>query len=174
MAKVDEDLVSTYFYLQIKIDRAKERIEQYEREFMCKNFYTGVQTRYEVMQTVAFKLEKEVVNHVAAIETAEQHIQTLQLKLKYFNRFWSGLNNSDKEYYTNRYKYSYEVMNDRLDNLIMDEVKEIEEAAVHCFRNSIPPAYYRKTELEKLEKPERLEDTPEDHFKAMMDQLGVI
>lgn len=164
LAKVDEDLVSTYFYLQKRIDRAIKRIEEYETEFKWKNFYTSVQMRYEEMTTVAFNLEKEVTNHVSAIEMAEQHIKTLQFKLKHFDRFMNGLSSSDREYYTSRYKYDYEALNDRLDKLIFEEVSEIEEAAAYHHGGLV------KTNYQLIE----LEASPENHFKAMMDQLGVM
>ncbi|WP_035053432.1 hypothetical protein [Carnobacterium pleistocenium] len=139
MANLDnEDLVSTYFYIQQRIDRAKERIEEYEQDFNNKNFYTCIQERYEEMTTVAFRLEKEVTNHVAAIEVAEQHIKTLRFKLKHFERFWMELSSSDKEYYSNRYKRRKETFNDKLDNLIFDEVSEIEEAASYQISGVIP------------------------------------
>ena len=165
MAKnVDEDLVSTYFYLQKRIDRATRRIGEYEHEFNNKNFYTCTQMRYEEMTTVAFNLEKEVTNHVTAIETAEQHIKTLQFKLKHFDRFMNGLSSCDKEYYLSRYKYDYEALNDRLDKLIFEEVSEIEEAAAYHNGGLV------KTNYQLIE----LESNPENHFKAMMDQLGVM
>ena len=139
MANVDnEDLVSTYFYLQKRIDRAKGRIEEYEQDFNNKNFYTCIQERYEVMTTVAFRLEKEVTDHVAAIEMAEQHIKTLQFKLKHFDRFWSEVSSLDKEYYLDRYKRHRETINDSLDNLIVDDIREIEEAASYQISGVIP------------------------------------
>lgn len=165
MAKIDnEDLAATYFYIQKRIDRAKGRIEEYEKDFNNKNFYTCIQERHEEMTTVAFSLEKEVINHVAAIEMAEQHIKTLQFKLKHFDRFMNGLSSSDKEYYISRYKYDYEALNDRLDKLIFEEVGEIEEAAAYHNGGLV------KTNYQLIE----LESNPENHFKAMMDQLGVM
>ncbi|MBT2731653.1 hypothetical protein [Carnobacterium sp. ISL-102] len=165
MAKIDDDLISTYFYIQKRIDRAKERIEESEKEFKHKNFYTGVQVRYEKMQSVAFKLEAEVIDHVDAITLAEKHIKTLQFKLKHFNHFLNGLNSLDRNYFTNRYKYDYEGLNDRLDSLIIDEVKEIEEAANHCFKQEKATMYRvgsNKSNEEKL-----------TDFSNMLEVLGV-
>lgn len=163
MAKIDEDLVSTYFFLQKRIDRAKKRIEEYEQEFNNKNFYTCIQERYDEMTIVAFKLEQEVTNHVAAIEVAEQHIKTLQFKLKHFNRFMGTLSSSDREYYISRYMREYEALNDRLDELIFEEISEIEEAATY-YNGGLVQTDYQHIELER---------NPTDHFKAMMNHLGV-
>ena len=122
-----------------------------------------------------YHLEKEVTNHVAAIETAEQHIKELQFKLKHFKRFINGLSGPDRIYYSDRYKYNHERLNDRLDKLIFEEVAEIEEATKYHFKldepnfmfkfgNTTPAAHPSLTELEA---------DPEDHFKAMLEQLGV-
>lgn len=164
MANVDEDLVSTYFYIQQRIDRAKGRIEEYEQDFNNKNFYTCIQERYEVMTTVAFRLEKEVTDHVAAIEMAEQHIKTLQFKLKHFDRFWSEVSSSDKEYYLDRYKRHRETINDNLDNLIVDEIKEIEEAASYQISGVIPIVLTNKLVEES---------DPNESLNQMLEMLGV-
>lgn len=129
----DEDLISTYFCIQERIDKGVERIEQYKVDFNTKNFYTCIQSRYDEMTTVAFNIEREVTNHVSSIEMAEHHIKTLRFKLKHFKRFWSGLSSSDKEYYVSRYKYMDETFNDRLDRLISEEAAEIEEAIRYRF-----------------------------------------
>lgn len=165
MANVDnEDLVSTYFYIQHRIDRAKGRIEEYEQDFNNKNFYTCIQERYEVMTTVAFRLEKEVTDHVAAIEMAEQHIETLQFKLKHFDRFWSEVSSSDKEYYLDRYKRHRETINDNLDNLIVDEIREIEEAASYQISGVIPIVLTNKLVEES---------DPNESLNQMLEMLGV-
>lgn len=165
MANVDnEDLVSTYFYIQQRIDRAKGRIEEYEQDFNNKNFYTCIQERYEVMTTVAFRLEKEVTDHVAAIEMAEQHIKTLQFKLKHFDRFWSEVSSLDKEYYLDRYKRHRETINDNLDNLIVDEIREIEEAASYQISGVIPIVLTNKLVEES---------DPNESLNQMLEMLGV-
>ena len=179
MAKIeDEELVSTYFYLKKRIDKTEQRIKQSEKEFMLNNFYTGVQIRYEVMQSVAFKLEAEVIDHVSAIQVAEKHIKTLQFKLKHFNRFLSGLSNLDKEYYTNHYKYDYEGLNDRLDSLIIDEVKEIEEAATHCFKKEKATMYRigsNKNDEETITQidPNKTDEEKLADFSNMLEALGI-
>lgn len=179
MAKIDnEDLASTYFYIQKRIDRAKGRIEEYEKDFNNKSFYTCIQERHEEMTTVAFSLEKEVINHVAAIEMASLHIKTLQFKLKYFNRFWSELDSSDKEYYLNRYKRHKETINDRLDNLIFDEVKEIEEAANHCFKQEkvnmcrVNPNKNNEEVISQID-PDKSDEEKLTDFSNMLEVLGV-
>lgn len=176
--KVDEDLVSTYFYLQKRIDRAIKRIEEYETEFKWKNFYTSVQMRYEEMTTVAFNLEKEVTNHVTAIEMANQHIKTMEFKLKHFNRFMNDLSSSDREYYTSRYKYDYEALNDRLDKLIFEEVSEIEEAAAYYFKLDKARFYFKviKEEVEEvvpLIDPDKTEEEKNTDFSNMLEVLGL-
>lgn len=179
MAKnVDEDLVSTYFYLQKRIDRATRRIGEYEYEFNNKNFYTCTQMRHEEMTTVAFKLEKEVISHVVAIEMAEQHIKTLQFKLKHFDRFMNGLSSSDKEYYISRYKYNYEALNDRLDKLIFEEVSEIEEATAYYFKLDKARFYFKvsKEEIEEvvpLIDPDKTEEEKNTDFSNMLEVLGL-
>lgn len=175
MANIDnEDLVSTFFYIQQRIDRAKGRIEEYEQDFNNKNFYTCIQERYEEMTTVAFRLEKEVTDHVAAIEMAEQHIKTLRFKLKHFDRFWSGLSNLDKEYYTNRYKHDYEALNDRLDSLIFDEVKEIEEAVTHYFKLDKASIYLKaRKEVIPIVDPNKSDEDKLTDFSEMLEALGI-
>lgn len=176
--KVDEDLVSTYFYLQKRIDRAIKRIEEYETEFNSKNFYTCIQMRYEEMTTVAFKLEKEVIHHVSAIEMAEQHIKTLQFKLKHFDRFMNGLSSSNREYYISRYKYDYKALNDRLDKLIFEEVGEIEEAAAHYFKLERARFYFKvsKEEIEEVVPvidPDKTDEEKNTDFSNMLEVLGL-
>lgn len=175
--KVDEDLVSTYFYLQKRIDRAIQRIEEYETEFRCKNFYTCIQERYEEMTTVAFRLEKEVTDHVAAIEMAEQHIKTLRFKLKHFDRFWSEVSSSDKEYYLDRYKRHRETINDNLDNLIVDEIKEIEEAVTHYFKLDKASIYLKSSsKKDGIVTTDTINKTDEEKltdFSNMLEMLGI-
>ncbi|MDN5373113.1 MAG: hypothetical protein PWR19_2159 [Carnobacterium sp.] len=172
MAKIDnEDLVSTYFYIQQRIDRAKGRIEEYEQDFNNKNFYTCIKERYEEMTTVAFRLEKEVTDHVAAIEMAEQHIKTLRFKLKHFDRFWSEVSSSDKEYYLDRYKRHREISNDKLDNLIVDEIREIEEAVNHYFKLE-KARFYIKVSKHEVD-PSKTDEEKFADFSNMLDILGV-
>ncbi|MEK4948362.1 hypothetical protein [Carnobacterium sp. FSL W8-0810] len=175
MANIEnEDLVSTYFYLQTRIDRTKERIEEYEQDFNNKNFYTCIQERYEQMTTVAFRLEKEVTDHVAAIEMAEQHIETLQFKLKHFDRFWSEVSSSDKEYYLDRYKRHRETINDNLDNLIVDEIKEIEEAVTHYFKLEKASIYLKaRKEVIPIVDPNKSDEDKLTDFSEMLEALGI-
>ena len=174
MANVDEDLVSTYFYLQKRIDRTRERIEEYEQDFNNKNFYTCIQERYEVMTAVAFRLEKEVTDHVAAIEMAEQHIKTLQFKLKHFDRFMNGLSSSDKEYYISCYKYNYEALNDRLDKLLIEEVSEIEEAVTHYFKLEKASFYLKaRKEVIPIVDPNKPDEEKLTDFSNMLEVLGL-
>lgn len=154
---IDEDTISEYFYLEKRIAKTYRRMAFFQEEFKSKNYYTSMQERYGEMRTVAFHVEREVINYITCNQMAEQHIKELEYKQKHFKRYWWGLHTTEQEYYLSRFKYHEPVINDRLDKEIMEEVTEIEEAVSH---------YFKKETLDyAIEK--------EDHFKKMMELLGV-
>lgn len=155
------DNLSQYFFLKKRIARTYERIRYFEEKFITSNFYTCIQERDEDVTTVAFNIEREVVNYVTAVQQAERHIRIMEYKHRHFTRFVQELPFSEREYLLSRYKYNEEVLNERLDRLLTDEVAEIEEAVRYRFDLELP----LQKQLDSI--------STENHFENMMDLLEV-
>lgn len=162
---VIEETINSYFFTNERIGKTIERSKQRQFNFYNQTMITHSGFRDEEPATIAFNVENEVVNHVAAQEMAEQHIQLLEFKQHHIKRFFNTLDTSSKNYYYERYKHDLPVLNDRLDKLILEEVKEIEEAATHYFKLEEDVIYITK---ERETTKEKLED-----FSKMLEILGV-
>lgn len=160
-----QDDIATYFFLDKQIAETYKRIRHYETMFNSSNFYTCIQERYEDVTTVAFNIEREVVNYVTAVQQAERHIRIMAYKHRHFNRFMQALPSGEREYLISRYKHNEEVLNERLDRLLTDEVAEIEEAVRYRFDKVKPAPYIGLNPLE--------ETNFEDSFHEMLHILGV-
>lgn len=151
---VVDDLIGSYFCINRRIGKTLERNRIRRKVFYNQTLVTHSGFRDEQPATISFNVENEVVNHVAALQIAEQHIKILEFKQRYFKRFLNGLDTNSKSYYEARYVYDLPTINERLDKLIYDEVSEIEEAAVHCFKQNDKQEIYivdpNKTDEEKF------------------------
>jgi len=123
-----KDVIGSYFSLDDRISKTKNRIRNSRINFYNRSLTTRLGMIDDQLTTVGCDIETEVTNHVSATQIAEQHIRVLRLKKHYFNAFWNMLDTSSKEYYIDRYKHDMDVSNNELDELILDEVKEIEQA----------------------------------------------
>lgn len=168
MTKEVED-ISNYFFLEKRIARTYERIRYFEGKFITSNFYTCIQERDEDVTTVAFNIEREVVNYVTAVQQAERHIRIMEYKHRHFTRFMQELPFSEREYLLSRYKYNEEVLNERLDRLLTDEVAEIEEAVSYRFDK----AEENMQGLQEVAEINNLGDDPSAHFEMMMQFLEI-
>lgn len=136
MKRKQED-IGQYFFIDDRIKKTRERMEDFKQRFETSNYYTCIQEINNDVRTVAFNIELEVTNYVSALQKAEQHIKALEFKKHHFNQFMQGLSYSDKRYLINRYKHENEAFNNRLDKLTIEEIKEIERAVEYRFGKSL-------------------------------------
>lgn len=166
---LDEDRIFRYFRLSEDIKSIQRWIEKVELEFNHKNFYTCIQQKYEQIRTVAFKIDTEVIDHVSAIEKAKKRIEILLFKEKHFKRYRMRLDYESRYYFTQRYKHNWEIINDKLDREIMEEIKEIETATMFHFN----PAFSYVIDAPKEAEDNVLDEDPEEYMKRMMEMMGI-
>lgn len=162
---VDEELISSYFSLPRRIRKTRSRMANAEKTFHSRSFYTRMEERDGEMTTVAFRLDREVVDHVTMLQTAEKHLEELAFKHKHFRRFWNTLDDRSKEYYRTKYREGYPHINAELDELILEEIAEIEEACGYIFEKKEP--------IERISFNPLEETDFEDSFSKMLEILGV-
>ncbi|UJF14991.1 hypothetical protein LZ578_08220 [Jeotgalibaca sp. MA1X17-3] len=129
---IDKGQIIHYFNLSKCIKDTKLRKELAGVHFYDQNFYTRIGERFDETQTIAFRVETEVVNHVEYLYTLDRRVEELEFKQKHFNRFWGTLTDTMKEYYSLRFdstKGKPEDKDQLLDDFIISEILEIEEAA---------------------------------------------
>lgn len=174
--KVDADTVSSYFFLEKRIQETKNRIERNRIAFEHHNFYTCIQQKHEEVAVVAFNIEREVIDHVDTFNRQMRYIEMMEFKNHHFKRFWQSIGNQERLYFTNRYKYHEPTLNDQLDKIIMLEVAEIEEATKFRFDNQgiIAPEEALTREQKSMLELDDLKENPQEHFNKMMTFLDGI
>lgn len=168
---LDEDRIARYFRLDKDIQFIKRRIKEIEIEFMHRNFYTCIQQMDETVRTVAFKVDKEVIDHVTGIENAKRKIEILTFKRKHFKRYLSSLDYESNYYFTQRYKHNWEIINDKLDREIMEEIKEIETATIFHFNPTF--GYIIEKPKEVSEEFHVTDEDPDEYMERMMEMMGI-
>lgn len=163
---VDEEVIESYFYLNKRIAKTRNRMAQREQNYRQKNRYPSNYIEDEDIRRVAFKVEIEVINHVSAQQDAERHITIMKFKLKHFNRFLKEISRESRRYYFFKYREHAPHINDKLDRLLEEEIAEIEEAVRYRFFNEEP-------ELKISFNPFEEESSFEDSFSTMLNMLGV-
>lgn len=166
---VIDGVIGSYFCFNQRIAKTKQRMIEKRKNFYNQTLVTHTGYRDDQPATISFNLETEVVNYVAALEVAEEHIKVLEFKQRYFKRFLDTLDKVSITYYKERYLYEYEGLtaNDSLDRLILSEVKEIEEATKHCFKVDNDSNHSHKEEWQMRDE-KILTD-----FNKMLELLGV-
>lgn len=151
---ISEDTIKNYFHLHKRIQKTKQRMIQEEIRFNSRNYYTCIQEVQDEVRTVAFRIDREVTDYVTSIQQAELYLEILYFKQDHFNRFMHSLNYQEREYLYQRYKNDLPTINDRLDEVISDEVQEIEDAIQLRYGDLIREI--TKTEIERVQHEKKL------------------
>jgi hypothetical protein len=163
--RVTNDLISSYFFINKRIGKTVNRNQKRKHDFYNQTLVTRSGFIDEQPATISFNVENRVIEHVTAVQMAEQHIKILKFKQHYFKRFLDSLDTTSRNYYKDRYKYEIPTLNDRLDKLILEEITEIEEAAAHCFKKD-------KKEIFLVD-PDKPDEQKLEDFSKMLELLGV-
>lgn len=159
--EVDDDVVSRYIHLDSRVKKTEDKINETKKRFYDQTMYTRTGYRDEELVIESFNLEVKVIDYASATQMAEKRLEVLKFKNKYFKRFWSELDVITHNYYRERYINEMPISNGYLDKTIVNEIKQIEEAARHFV------GFYEaeKKQIGKMKSG--------DHLSAMLKLLGV-
>lgn len=132
----DWSLVKKYFRLSEEIKRLMIYKNQVERAFYLQNMATRTEFSELGVYTRAFKVEKEVLEHIKALELIDERIKRYEIRQRYFIQY---LNNLSQEDYKSLYQRFIEnkpvELSPQLEYELTDEIDEIERAI--CLRAGI-------------------------------------
>lgn len=128
-------LVKKYFSLIRSNKKAKKRMKQMECLFYSRNMYTRQEPKEDgLWVTTGFRQDKEVVLYTDGIAEVERRIEKNNKKMKYLKNYLNTLPESEKEYVYKRYVQREGVpVQEKIDNALLDEIQEIEEAINHMY-----------------------------------------
>lgn len=160
----NEALIASYLSLSKNIkkcDRKKERIRTY---FYQQSFTPSVYFDGQSVKNISLKIDKEVIRLVDTLNLLDTGKKILQKKQYYFNCFYQSLSDEEHKKIYEKYK-SHDYKNSdysQLDDLIINEIFEIEEAICYQFD------YFYEKEMKEKDC-----DEIEDEFENMLKEMGL-
>lgn len=135
------DLIQKYLFLAESIERAERRLHSVQRTFHAQSMHTRTETTKEgEIITVGFRQDTEVVRYLDCLADIEQNIDKNRKRKRYFDQFLHTLPPEAQIYIHRRYKRSCEeTPREKLEQVILDEINEIEEAISYQYGYEAEP-----------------------------------
>lgn len=168
-----KEIIQDYFFLGTQITRKKEQLNELHLEFYSRNFYGG--TNYDDpmgIRAKGFNVESEVTYFSDNTSILESKIKALERKYEYFKRFRLSLDNNEYQKLLKKYTTSTNVSTittGDIDESVLDEILEIEEAVGYEFDKLIPPDLTKEVVMAESLNADNMEDS----FQAVAELLGV-
>ena len=163
MQSLEYYVISRYMIIGKRINKLEQK-KRYKRwMFYQQTFHTSVAyTGYEVI-VEAIKTDKAIERLDETIRAIEQHIKLLEIKQRYWEKFFNGLSFQDRQYFTQKYIYGHQMINERLDRMALEEIDEIDNAIA-----------FQYCAMTKYEEPriELTKDDPQANIEAILEFLG--
>lgn len=166
-------LTEKYFSMDQSIEQAKKRIQKARRFFYSRSMHTCQGTDEDgVMFTRGFRQDTEVVTFVDLIDRIEKGIKKKIRKQRYLYDYIRTLPQDEQNYIHRRYiEGECECINERIEDELLDEIQEIEEAVQYLF-NDEPEINANATKI-KFENDVQNTKDFEDNFQDILVMLGV-
>lgn len=163
MQSLEEFIISQYMMMGKRIEQLKQKKRYKHWAFYQQSFNTSiVYTGYEIVSQ-SIKADKAIERLDGTLRTIEHHIEILEMKQGFWNKFLSSLTAEEQQYFHNKYIKGYVCLNERLDHRATEEIEEINQAIVMC--------YCTKTEYK--EPIELVENDFMDNIDRLLDVVGV-
>lgn len=156
--KLDEKMIRRYFWTSDRISKLNFRKKELREIFYSQSFYTHTEYYDDSMKTRCFRIEDEVGDYLAEIESIERRIKREQFRLRKFNSFLESLSEYDQDDLQSKFSYNIGDVSPDVVERAIDEIYEIEAAV--CLTENIDPG-----ELERVE----LTEDQKENLKRMAD-----
>lgn len=128
MESMDELTISRYMTLNNRIDELRKKKAYKQWAFYQQSFYTSIAyTGYEIISQ-SIKADKAIECLDEILRAIDSHIEKLELRQTFWNKFLSSLTPKEQDYFQKKYLRGHVVMNQYLDHLAMEEIIEINDA----------------------------------------------
>ena len=124
---------------ELKIEKMIKYKEYYQQSFYTSTHYTG----YEIF-TKAIRPEQAVCELDKLMALIDKRIAIAEARLNYWMMFLNGLSRHERHYFTRKYVDGHLLLNNRLEKLAVEEIKEIQVAITFQFG-------YRDEDTDKIE-----------------------
>lgn len=118
------------------IQKLKFNQEYIDWLFHTRSFGSWIEYGALGVRNIGFRIDKEVVNHVAALEVIDKRINFYQIKYHHFKKFITS-ELTDDELKTLEVKYANREFKKkpftRIDDLVFEEISEINEYMMHRY-----------------------------------------
>lgn len=125
---MERENIVRYMFLEKEIGLLANKKLFYHYEFYQQSFYTSVVCDGVSLSSQAIKVEKGVIDLYEVLDAIESHIALLRSKLKYWCSFVKSLSILEQKYLCDKYIDNKILYNEKVDNIALDEIKEIEIA----------------------------------------------
>lgn len=163
MERMDEFVLTQYMTIEKRIEQLQRKKKYKQWLFYQQSFYTSiVYTGYEVIAQ-SIKADKAVEALDGMLRAIDHQIEILQMKQGFRKKFLASLTARERSYFHKRYILGYVCLNERLDTLALEEIKEISQAIV-----------MRYCTMEEYQEPiELIEDDFMGNIDRLLDVVGV-
>jgi hypothetical protein len=168
----DDELIASYFWIDWKIKECKRRIAEKRAIFYSQTMSSHVTSDETRIFSEGFNVEYNVTQLVDTLAVTEESMKVLEFKHKHFRRYLRELSESDRRLLIDKYKNGSQATNGRIESACLEEIREIETAAVYRFKLEIP--LFESSDAEDAD-PMEIEQIDawrlEAHFDQMMNEL---
>ena len=134
----NDDLITSYFWLECKIKECRSRIAEKRAIFYSQTMSSHITSDETRIFSEGFNVEWNVAKLVDSLALTEERIRVLEFKNKHFRRYLRALSESDRHLLIDKYKNGSQATNGCIENACLEEIREIETAAVYKFKLEVP------------------------------------
>ncbi|MFI3728493.1 hypothetical protein [Vagococcus fluvialis] len=160
----NEALIFKYLSLSKNISKCNKKKKRIRSYFYQQSFTPCIYYDGQSVKNISLKIDKEVVRLIDTLDMLSLIKKILQKKQYYFKSFFDNLSNDERKKIYEKYKQQNfrNIAYSPLDELIIDEILEIEEAISYQFD------YLFEKEMNEKDSNEI-----EDEFENMLLEMGL-
>lgn len=128
MESMDEYIISRYMMIDKRIEQLKQKKVYKQWAFYQQSFCTTIAyTGYEIVAQ-AIRADKAIETLDETLRVIDHQIEILEMKQGFWRKFLQSLTTEEQLFFHKKYIKGYVCLNERLDNLAIEEIGQINEA----------------------------------------------